>query len=59
MTEVILLINVLISFGLVMVCGYLWRLFTPLSAVCIYNALYLSYQFEDYGEKQFTEMNND
>jgi hypothetical protein len=42
-----------------MVCGYLWRLFTSLSVVCMYNALYLSYQFEDYGEKQFMEMNND
>jgi len=55
MTEWILLANIFISFGLVMVAGYLWKLCTALSVITTYITLYLNDEYEDFGTKQFEE----
>jgi len=55
MTEWILLANILISFGLVMVAGYLWKLCTALSVITTYITLFLNDEHEDFGTKQFEE----
>ena len=55
MTEWILLANILITFGLVMAVGYLWKLCTTLSVITTYITLYLNDEHEDFGTKQFEE----
>jgi len=55
MTEWILLANIFISFGLVMVAGYLWKLCTALSVITTYITLFLNDEHEDFGTKQFEE----
>lgn len=56
MTEWILLVNVLMSCGLVLVVWYLWNLCTALSVVLTYNVFFLQSKYEDYGTKEFKEM---
>lgn len=56
MTEWMLLVNVLMSCGLVFVVWYLWNLCTALSMVLTCNVFFLKDKHEDYGIKEFKEM---
>ena len=59
LTPVLLVANLVIALILVMVVGYIWKLMGSTSVVLAYITLYLNDRFEDFGKKQFKEMEDD
>lgn len=59
LTPILLVANLVIALILVMVVGYIWKLMSSVSVVLTYITLYLNDMFEDFGNKQFKEMEDD
>ena len=59
LTPVLLVANLVLALILVMVVGYIWKLMGSTSVVLTYITLYLNDRFEDFGNKQFKEMEDD
>jgi len=59
MVDFLLIANLAIALLLVMEVGYIWRLMSSMSVILTYITLYLNERFEDFGKKQFKEMEDD
>ena len=56
LTPILLVANLIVALLLVLVVGYMWNLMTSVSVVIAYITLYLNDKYEDFGKKQFKEM---
>ena len=53
---ILLVTNLIVALLLVLVVGYMWNLMNSLSVVATYITPYLNDKYEDFGSKQFKEM---
>lgn len=56
LTSILLVANLVVALALVVVVQYLWSLLKSASLVIAYIAYYLNDKYEDFGKKQFKEM---
>lgn len=56
LTPILLVANLIVALLLVLVVGYMWNLRNSLSVIATYITLYLNDKYEDFGKKQFKEM---
>ena len=59
LTPILLVANLVIALLLVVVVSYIWKLMSSVSVVLSYITLYLNDRFEDFGKKQFKELDDD